>query len=684
MSCLRRRLHPLLLLPLFAVGLIAGCQTGAQDPYRHLPTATPRPTATRGASAAATPTVASAEATAAPASTATTTATPGPEPDWREAPIMPVISPHLLAIYAEGQAQGRDPHHFSVIGDCQAIPFVFLGPYERGEMTPDRAESYLWDALRQFQGSFNRSGMAVRGGFTAASILNPLHADPHYCIPGETPLTCEYRLHNPAFVFITLETWLDPATVDRYEAYLREIVEYVISRGSIPILLTKADSSELGTGEHVINPAIVRVARDYDVPLVNFWRAAQYLPNYGIDPTREGFHLSPEGYALKNTLALRALYQVWQAVETGQSGTAAQTPASGPPSSAGHTAPAASTDLPILVPDCAAGCIFFGLAVSHDGVVSPGGVFAYDPVGGRMTQILGAGYDLQDVSPDGRRLLVNDDTRLFEVNLSEASSRLISDSFFSLGRRGAYWEAGSGRVIFLDAVHPLQGGPGTAFNLLPANRPGEIYFESGDCTARAACQSNGVYRLAADQTLVRLDSYFRPVFSPDGQQVAFLNPAAATPENYYHIGYLLLENVETGLASRRTFYFPPVRGFMVYPDVRNYAFSSDGRWLFVLYDVYSAYYEKSLRLQTYLIDIQNGILYEYGRLDGVSGSLNPQLVWSPPGDRVLFFLTALVPEGGYTLNVYQTNLQTGERLALLQADLLTRDDYFYLTNLFWR
>ncbi len=665
--------------PLFLVLLallLTACQGGPENPYRDLPTATPRPTAT---ASAVSPVADLPTAPPPPTATAAPTATPGPEPDWREAPILPeTISPRVLAIYRDGQAQGRDPHHFSVIGDCQAIPFVFLGPYERGELTPGSAESYLWDAIQYFQGSFNRSGMAVRGGFTAASILNPLHADPSACIPGETPLTCEYRLYNPAFVFINLETWLDPATVDRYEAYLREILDYVIGRGSVPILLTKADASELGTGEHVINPAIVRVARDYDVPLVNFWRAAQYLPNYGIDATREGFHLSPEGYALKNTLALRALYQVWQAVGA-STGAPADAPA---PSPQATPAPLAAPQ--VTRPDCAAGCLFFGSAVSHDGAVTPNGVFAYDPLGGRLTAVLGPGFDLQDVSADGQRLLVNDESRLFEVSLADGSSRLLSASFFSLGGRGAYWSADGSQVIFLDPSAPLQTETGPAIGLFPTGRDDLIVFESGECTARAVCRSGGLYRLGPGQAAVPLDSYLRPVFSPDGRQVAFLNPAAATPENYYHIGYLLLEDVDRGSASRRTFYFPPVRGFMVFPDVRAYAFSPDSRRLFVLYDFYSAYYEKSLRLQTYLIDLPTGILYDYGRIDGVSGSLNPRLVWSPSGERVLFFLTTLTAEGGYALNVYQTNLQTGERLIPLQADLLTSPDYFYLTSLFWR
>ncbi len=164
---------------------------------------------------------------------------------WRTIPIIPVLDQHLIRIFQDGQAQGRNPHNFSVIGDCQSIPFVFMGPFGRGILAPDSGESYLWDAINQFKGSFNHESVTSRGGFTAASILNPLQADPHYCTPGETPLTCEYRLNNPAYVFITLETWLDPKTIDRYEIYLRQILDYVIAKGSIPILITKADSAEV-------------------------------------------------------------------------------------------------------------------------------------------------------------------------------------------------------------------------------------------------------------------------------------------------------------------------------------------------------------------------------------------------------------------------------------------------------
>lgn len=591
---------------------------------------------------------------------------------------MPEVTERVLAIYRRGQELGRDPSHFSVIGDCQSIPYVFMGPFGRGAQEPPDNESHLWKVIGYFKSSFDRWSVTSRGGFTAASILNPMQADPQYCKAGETPLTCEYRLHNPAFVFITLETWLDPATVDRYETYLRQIVEYVLERGSIPILLTKADASEAVDGVLVINPAIVRVARDYDVPLINFWRAAQYLPNRGIDPEREGFHLSWGGYNLKNLLALRTLYLLWQGVTTAAGGSL---PTSTPePAATGDAAQA--TAMQIRVPDCSGGCIFFAILASHDGQPIAQGVYAYLYSERQLLQVLPAGFDLQDVSQDGRRLLVNRGSDLYEVNLSDASARLISASFFSLGRQGAFWEPDGSKIFFLDRDRPLQTETGAAFNLFPSGREGEYYFESGSCEAKDYCRSDGVYRMAAG-AVHRLENFARPVFSPDGQKVAFVNPSAATKENYYHIGYLLLEEPERGLISRRVFYFPAEHGFMVYPDVRAYAFAPDGRRLFVLYDAYSDYFENSLRLRNYLIDLGTGLLYSYGTVEGAAGSLNPRLIWAPEGDRVILALTEQTDDS-YALSLYQVELNGGEPVTLYHRHLFTSRDYFYITNIYWR
>jgi hypothetical protein len=605
------------------------------------------------------------------------------EIDWREAPIIPEISDHVLDIYRDGQLQGRDPKSFSVIGDCQSIPYVFMGPFGRGILAPGSAEGYLWDALDFFKASFLHWSVTSRGGFTAASILSPLQADPYYCKPGETPLTCEYRLNNPAYAFVTLETWLDPNTIDRYESYLRRILDYVIGHGTIPILITKADSAEVYNGKYVINPAIVRVAHDYDVPVVNFWRSAQYLPNGGIDPAREGFHLSQAGYDVKNTLALRALYNVWQKVAgANQNGTAGPGSLTGSPE---PQVPATSEPLPqVAAVGCKGGCVYFGTMTSHDGAVSAHGIYAYSYEDQVLTRLLGDGFDLQDVSTDGNRLLVNNGARLYEINLQSGQAALVNATFFPEGKQGAYYNSDDSAVIFLDKNESVQTETGAAINLFPSVRDRERYFEAGTCTSKDYCQSQGTYLQEMDQSPLRLETFTMPVFAPGGNWVAYLNPEAGTKDNYYHIGYLLLEKPDLGISSRRVIYFPEEGGFMIYPDVRDYAFSPDGNQLFIIYDVYSAYFERSMRIQTYLLNVSTGILYDYGRMDGTGGSLRPRLTWSPQGDKVLFFLTDLSAENNYTLNIYQTMLNTGDKLVPYDQGILTSEDYFYISNLYWR
>jgi hypothetical protein len=672
-----KHVRVLLLVALF--GLLTACLPQWGDTTAATPTGAASQEISGTQSEENTPTLGESITQTASPQPPTATRTHAPDVDWREVPIMPEIGQHVLQIYAEGQRQGRSPNSFSVIGDCQSIPYVFMGPYGRGILEPDPAESYLWDAIAFFNPSFSRWSVTSRGGFTAASLLTSIQADPHYCKPGETPLTCEFRLQNPAYVFITLETWLDPATIDRYEFYLRAIVEDVINQGAIPILITKADAAEVNEGTHVINPAIVRVARDYDVPVVNFWRAAQYIDNAGIDPARDGFHLSPDGYDLKNTLALRALYSVWQTVSNSTVSQGSSTPTPTPDNS-----PANPADLGFVDPDCQGSCIFFGTAASRDGDVTSDGVYAYDYDSRHLTQILGAGFDLQDVSEDGHRLLVNRQQYLYVINLPYGSVDLVSDTFFWQGKQGAYWDSTDSQVIRIDQDQSFQTEAGGAINLFPSSRDGQIYFEAGTCSSKDYCQPAAVYRFDSDQTATPLALYDRPVFSPAGDLMAFLNPTAATRDNYYHIGYLLLEDPDESATSRRIVYFPEEGGFMIYPDVRTYAFSPEGDQLFIIYDIYSAYFERSTRLQTYLFDIASGVLYDFGRMDGLSGSLNPHLVWSPDGSIVLFFLGNQSEDDQFSIDIYQTDLESGEKLVPYDLGILTSADYLYITNLFWR
>jgi hypothetical protein len=222
--------------------------------------------------------------------------------DWMALAIIPSVSQTARSIYQRGISMGNDPHAFSKIGDCQSIPTYFLsyfdlpGQYNLG----DYAE--LQETIDWYEGSFSRESLSVKGGFNAAAILSPLRADPSQCAANENPIQCEFRLHHPSVVIISLEEWW-AGHPENYEAYMRQIIEYTISQGVVPIIATKADNLE---GNNLINQTIAALAHEYDIPLWNFWAAVQPLPNHGLiayntSGELDMFHLThSEGYYLYN------------------------------------------------------------------------------------------------------------------------------------------------------------------------------------------------------------------------------------------------------------------------------------------------------------------------------------------------------------------------------------------------
>lgn len=290
--------------------MISGCSATASDPA----VSTPReePTATRELKPTATPplTVNPPEATFTPeplpGATLTATIDARIEPRrWAEWPVVPTVSATAKGIYAAGLKNGNDPHVFSVIGDCQSEPNVFLGIYESDRYWLDNEHAFLQETIDYYQGSFSRTSLSVRDGLSAPSALSPMWADPENCLANENPVACELRVRKPAIMFINLGTnWKAGASAEKYEEYLRQVVQLVIDNGTLPILSTKADNVE---GDHSLNQATARVAYDFDIPLYNFWRAADDLPNHGLDAERDNIYLTTDGWNARNFYALMTL-----------------------------------------------------------------------------------------------------------------------------------------------------------------------------------------------------------------------------------------------------------------------------------------------------------------------------------------------------------------------------------------
>lgn len=208
-----------------------------------------------------------------------------PSPDfWKDLPVIPLgISERVRTIYQRGIAMGNNPNAFSKVGDCHSTNPYFLTDYDLGQDVYDLGEyAYLQATIDYFAGSFSRTSLATKKGLSTAGVLTSLWSDWKYCSSNETPLDCEFRLHHPSFALISLGTneaydvREDPST---FEGRLRRIIEHSIDQGVVPILSTKADNAE---GTHFINYVTSRLAMEYELPLWNFWKAVQPLPQLGL------------------------------------------------------------------------------------------------------------------------------------------------------------------------------------------------------------------------------------------------------------------------------------------------------------------------------------------------------------------------------------------------------------------
>ncbi|TAK14826.1 MAG: SGNH/GDSL hydrolase family protein [Anaerolineae bacterium] len=251
------------------------------------------------------------EETATPFPSATPDWTPTPDARlrpqvWRGWPIVPEISQHAVDIYLAGVAAGNDPHSFTVIGDCQSQPEVFFGIYATERYYFGIGYDYLQDAVDYFDGSFGRQSAAVEDGLSVASVFSPIWATHPECEGGESPLGCELRINNPNIAIVSLGTNWKPGAEGTFDELLRDLVDALLAEQVLPILVTKADNVE---ADNLLNQIMAQVAYDYDIPLWNFWRAVQHLPNQGLDTTSSDglIYLAPEAWDVKSFTGLQTL-----------------------------------------------------------------------------------------------------------------------------------------------------------------------------------------------------------------------------------------------------------------------------------------------------------------------------------------------------------------------------------------
>lgn len=653
-------------------------------PTKALPTATPTMLATASATAlpqaSITPTPQPEEPTLTPSVTPTFVPDTREAPErWQSWPVVPPVTQRAIEIYRLGRELGRDPHSFSKIGDCQGIREVLMGLYDvPGVYAFGAGDAHLQAAVDWFRGSFNRNGLALMGGFNAPAILDPARADPDYCLPGETPIACEFRIHNPSFVIISLEFWYTDRNPENYTAAMRQIIEYSMANGVVPILATKADNSE---GDHSINLATARLAAEYNLPLWNFWRAAQPLPYHGLDPTRDdGFHIAYATWATRALTALQALDSVWQGVMA----------ASGEEIPNPNPTLVQATPNAQPTPFAGSGGFVFGVrarGASGEGFAARG-VYYYDYAAQALIQLAGEGYDFQDVSPDGGSILLNRGGDLFQMPVGGGEMTALTSGLLSESRRAAIWQddgsiaviAARGEeqaAVWVYSQRPLDestwmrlaGAEIRPAALIPTLGAAGVLVEQGQCVSGVGCSAEGTVRVSLDGSV-------------DGALAGTLRPAFSTRGEYFlYTYYNSMGKSALGLST-------PNRDWQWNLDlsekvVADYDWSADGREAAVLLYDRSDYSGKISQNSLLLIQPYAYPDLATQDLPAAPMGLAAQLRWSPDRTRVLLPFSEPLQDGRYRLRLQVYNWYS-EDFNFLDDGAWIDEAFVYVGNIEWR
>ncbi len=218
--------------------------------------------------------------------------------------ITPAVRAAMRAVVAKGRAMGNNPRVFSKVGDCMTDHPQFLNPFAWGQYNL-REYAYLQETIDYFNvkpredvgSSWDANSVAANNGFNSSAVRESQWANPALCQPNERPLACEYRLNKPAVAVIMFGIAdVLVMTPQQFYRFMRNIIDDTLAAGVVPLLSTFPENPSVPQLSRQVNQMVLALAREKNLPVMNFADAVKNLPNGGLES--DGIHLSlPPGLA---------------------------------------------------------------------------------------------------------------------------------------------------------------------------------------------------------------------------------------------------------------------------------------------------------------------------------------------------------------------------------------------------
>lgn len=235
-----------------------------------------------------------------------------------QTPLITFPTEHVRQIYNRGRFRGLRDDFLLSVGDCNSESGWYLEsllddiPPEAGVDASFYESEPIQSTISHFSDAFAFKGQSVNSGLNAASVLDPFWASADVCPFGASPLTCDYQLTDSfASLIMFGANDVNVLSTASYELAMREIIETTLDRDVIPILSTftvrplEGDTYAIGVR---FNAVLIRLAEEYQIPLVNFWLATRELADNGI--LEDNAHLTVAGFNIRNQLTVEVLTQI--------------------------------------------------------------------------------------------------------------------------------------------------------------------------------------------------------------------------------------------------------------------------------------------------------------------------------------------------------------------------------------
>jgi hypothetical protein len=209
----------------------------------------------------------------------------------------------VRTIFQHGQAVGNRPDVFTKIGDSNTTSGDFLYPMGLQNQCNLGPFNYLQDTIHYFlasvpnsdKNSFTHSSIAAQKGLSSSAALDPMWAGAG-CLSNENPAMCEYHHIKPsiAIIMIGLMDVRYKTSPDLFRSNIQKLVQSSIDQGVIPVLtniIVLPNQETLSFDVAIqIDEILLDIAEQYNIPLINLWRAVQSLPKFGIGPDQTHLH----------------------------------------------------------------------------------------------------------------------------------------------------------------------------------------------------------------------------------------------------------------------------------------------------------------------------------------------------------------------------------------------------------